>query len=85
MPAKKKIPDKVVKPLDNRMLKVAEKIKELRQSAGFTSSETFSYQYELSRVHYWRLEKGMNLTLESLLKILDIHGITLEEFFKGMK
>lgn len=70
--------------LDLRTLKISEKIKKLRIDAGFTSSETFSYEHSLSRVHYWRVEKGSNITMETLIKILDIHKISLEEFFKGL-
>lgn len=70
--------------LDERILKVSQKIKELRINAGFTSSETFSYEHSLSRVHYWRIEKGSNITMETLIKIIDIHKISLSEFFKDL-
>lgn len=70
--------------LDARILKISQKIKQLRIEAGFTSSETFSYEHSLSRVHYWRIEKGSNMTMETLVKILDIHKVSLEEFFKGL-
>lgn len=72
---------KSTKTLDPRILKIANRLKELRQKKGYTSSETFANQFDLSRVHYWRLEKGTNLTIDSLLKIIDIHNITLKEFF----
>jgi transcriptional regulator with XRE-family HTH domain len=70
------------KQLDKRIINVAKKIKLLRVNSGYSSAESFSYDHGLSRVHYWRIEKGSNLTLESLLRILDIHQITLEDFFK---
>lgn len=73
---------KTKKVLDPRIIKIAGRLKELRQRQGYTSSETFANQFDLSRVHYWRLEKGTNLTVESLLKILDIHKISLKEFFE---
>lgn len=81
MPIKKKDAIKKDPKLDPRILKIAIKLKDLRQKGGYTSSETFAYQHDLSRVHYWRIEKGSNLTLESLLRILDIHKITLTDFF----
>lgn len=63
---------------------IAEKIKSLRIKKGFTSHETFANEYEFNRVQYWRIEKGQNMTLKTLLKILAIHDLSLEEFFKGL-
>ena len=70
---------------DERMVKVANKIKKLRLDAGYTNYENFAWDNEIGRVQYWRLEKGTNFTMKSLLKILDIHKLTPEEFFKGIK
>lgn len=66
---------------DKRILEVAKKVKELRLKAGYTSAESFSYDNELNRVQYWRVESGANITLKTLLKILDIHKISLGDFF----
>lgn len=68
---------------DKRLVLIGDKIKKLRIEAGYTSSESFANQYDLSRVHYWRIEKGSNITIESLIKILDIHKISLLEFFNS--
>lgn len=72
------------KELDNRIIRIAEKIKKLRINKGYSSAETFSYDYDLPRVQYWRLEKGTNFTITNLLKILDIHEISMKEFFKDI-
>jgi len=69
---------------DERILKIANKIKQLRLQKGFSSHEQFAWQYNINRVQYWRIEKGSNITLSSLLKILDIHNITLNDFFKDL-
>lgn len=69
---------------DKRIIKIANKIKQLRISAKFTSAESFAYEHDLNRVQYWRVESGSNITLKTLLKVLDIHKITLEEFFKKL-
>ena len=66
---------------DKRIKKMAEKIKKLRQDAGYTSHESFAWDNELSRAQYWRLEKGANFTMTSLLRILDAHKISLKDFF----
>lgn len=69
---------------DIRMQKIAERLKQLRKEAGYTNYENFAWDNEIGRVQYWRMEKGANFTVVSLLKILDAHKISLEEFFKGL-
>jgi hypothetical protein len=32
-------------------------------------------------MQYWRMERGANFRIESLLKILEIYNLSLEEFF----
>jgi len=52
-----------------QLVKIGEKLAELRKKKGYTSHETFAYDYELSRVQYWRIEKGKsNLTLRSKIQ-----------------
>ena len=63
------------------LLKIANKIKELRIQKGYSSHETFAWDNNLNRVQYWRIEKGSNITLKTLLAILDIHKISLSSFF----
>ncbi|UOX32375.1 helix-turn-helix domain-containing protein [Flavobacterium sediminilitoris] len=62
--------------------KVAKRFKQLRKEAGYESQETFAFDKELNRVQYWRIEKGSNITLTTFFKLLDVHNITPEEFFK---
>lgn len=57
----------------------------LRKEKGYTSHETFAYDHDLSRVQYWRIEKGRtNLTLKGLMRILKIHNLNLKEFFENL-
>jgi transcriptional regulator with XRE-family HTH domain len=67
-----------------RLMRIANKIKELRIQKGYSSHETFAWDNNLNRVQYWRVEKGSNLTLKTLFMILDIHHISLSDFFKDM-
>ena len=60
---------------------IASKLKKIRIEKGYTSYENFAYQNDLPRVQYWRMEKGTNFTIKNLLKILEIHQMSLEEFF----
>jgi transcriptional regulator with XRE-family HTH domain len=70
---------------DLRILKIANKIKELRLQKGYSSHENFAWDNNLSRVQYWRIEKGSNITMKTLLSILDIHKVSLSDFFKDME
>lgn len=67
--------------IDPRIERIGLRIKQLRIDKGYSSAEIFAYEHGLNRVSYWRMEKGCNITLTSLLRILDIHQITLQEFF----
>ena len=71
--------------LDKEILLVAEKIKALRVKAGYTSYETFAFTNDINRVQYYRIEKGQNISLKTLIKVLKIHNLTLQEFFKDLE
>lgn len=65
---------------------IGKKIHELRIQKGYKSHETFALDYDLPRVQYWRLEKGkVNFTIKTLLRVLSIHKLTIEEFFSGLE
>jgi len=69
---------------EERLLKIAEKIKKLRIDAGYTSYENFAVKHGLDRKQYWRMEKGQNFMLSTLLRIIDIHKVSLAEFFEDL-
>ncbi|MDR2086791.1 MAG: hypothetical protein LBP72_06410 [Dysgonamonadaceae bacterium] len=69
---------------DQRLAKIANKIKELRIQKGYSSHESFAWDNNLNRVQYWRIEKGSNITLKTLFTILDIHHISLSTFFSDI-
>jgi len=75
----------IVNKEDVRILKIAQKIKELRIQKGYSSHENFAWDNNLSRVQYWRIEKGSNITMKTLLSILDIHKISLSDFFRDIE
>lgn len=66
-----------------KLEEIAGKLKQLRKDKGYSSYETFAYDNSLNRVQYWRIENGQNITLKTLLKILSIHNISIEDFFKS--
>jgi transcriptional regulator with XRE-family HTH domain len=69
---------------EKKVLKeIGEKLKMLRIKKGYTSYESFAIDNDLSRMQYWRIEKGItNITIRSLLRILEIHKVSLDDFFK---
>lgn len=70
--------------LDERIIAAGKRLRELRIEAGYTSYENFAFENELPRVQYGRMEKGTNFTIKSLLKVLDVHGLTLNDFFSSL-
>ena len=70
---------------DKRLIAIGKLIKQLRIEMGYSSAEIFAYEKNINRISYWRMEKGSNITLNSLLKILDIHQISLSEFFNRVE
>lgn len=62
--------------------KIGTKFKEMRIDQGFSSYEDYAWTHGFSRMQIWKAEKGSNLTMKSLLKILKTHNISLAEFFK---
>lgn len=70
---------------EKRIKQIGERIKDLRIRSGYTSYETFATDHDLPRKNYWRLETGYNFNITTLLRILEIHKMTLDEFFKDLK
>lgn len=64
--------------------KIGNRIKQLRLKAGYTSAEKFAYDHGIDRTQYARYERGEDMRITSLLKLVAAHGTTLKEFFNGM-
>jgi hypothetical protein len=69
---------------DPRLKQIAHKLKQLRVAKGYSSYEAFAFDHDLPRVGYGRHEQGSNLTLKSLLRLLDIHQVSLATFFADL-
>ena len=49
---------------------IGDRLKKLREDKGFTSYEHFAIEHDISRMHYWKIEKGKaNITIRTLLNI----------------
>lgn len=66
--------------------KIGSKIREIRESKGIKNYEKFAIQNNFSRSHYWNIEQGeVNLTIKTLVRILNSLEIEVEEFFLHLK
>lgn len=64
------------------LVKIGKKLKELRIKKGFKSYEEFAWTHDIPRSHYWKIENGKsNITMRTLVRILNIHGVSLKKFF----
>jgi transcriptional regulator with XRE-family HTH domain len=71
--------------LKNLQERIGSKLVQLRKQKGYTSHEDFAFDHDIPRGQYWRIEKGKtNLTLKSLVKLLTIHKLTVDEFFHNL-
>jgi transcriptional regulator with XRE-family HTH domain len=67
------------------LITIGNRLTDLRKQKGYGSHEAFAFDYDLPRVQYWRLEKGKsNFTLRTLTKVLEIHNVSLDEFFSSL-
>lgn len=63
---------------------ISERLKEIRKQKGFTNYEHIAFELGMSRSAYWRLENGANFNLKTLIKVLRLLDVSLEEFFQGI-
>jgi transcriptional regulator with XRE-family HTH domain len=62
------------------------RIKELRKKKGYTSYETFANEHDIHRVQWGRYELGQDLYFSTLVKVIKVLNVTIEEFFsEGFK
>ena len=61
--------------------KLGSRLRELRKARGYTNYEQFAFDHGLPRAQYGRYEKGQDLRLSSLVKVLTAMEVSLTEFF----
>lgn len=68
---------------EDELKKIGIKLSKLRKELGYSNSDIFSYENNINRSQYGKYEAGSeDMRISSLIKVLNIFGITLEEFFK---
>lgn len=68
----------------DELVKIGQKLKELRIEKGYTNYENFAYEHDIPRAQYGRYEKGQDMRVSSLLKVLMALEISPAEFFEGV-
>ena len=70
--------------IDLLLKEIGAKVRTLRKSA-FKNYEDFAKTYQFNKVTISRLENGENFTMTSLVQVLRVLDISLEDFFNGIK
>ena len=65
----------------NQLINLGKRLRHFRKAQGFTNQEHFAFRHDIPRAQYSRYERGENITFISLLRILRVLNIPLDEFF----
>lgn len=68
--------------LDRFNKQIGERIKNLRMQKGYENYEKFAYQHDLPRAQFGRYERGQDMQVSSLYKVVRAFDMTMEEFFR---
>lgn len=60
---------------------IAYRIKALRLYKGYTNNEQFAFTHNIARSQYGRYERGSDMMLSSLFRVLYAHQISILDFF----
>ncbi len=69
---------------DDRLAQIGNYIRTLRKTNTNLSAEDFANEKGFDRVQYSRVENGANITMRTLLKVVDAYNMTLKEFFNAL-
>lgn len=69
---------------DSRLAEIGNQVRALRKANTNLSAEDFANEKGFDRVQYSRIENGANITMKTLLKVVDAHNMTLKEFFSNL-
>jgi transcriptional regulator with XRE-family HTH domain len=70
---------------DVALKKIGARLREVRRAKGYSNYEYFAYEFEMNKITIKNMEQGKNFEIATLLKMLEILGVSPEEFFKGIK
>lgn len=61
--------------------KIGARIKTLRKAKGYKSQEKFANAFEIDRAQLGRFERGADMRISSLVKVVRALDMSFEEFF----
>jgi transcriptional regulator with XRE-family HTH domain len=61
--------------------RIGERLKALRLEKGFSSYEKFAFENDIDRAQYGRYERGGDMRISTLVKILLALDVSIEDFF----
>jgi transcriptional regulator with XRE-family HTH domain len=61
--------------------RIGARLKELRLEKGHSSYEVFAFENEIDRSQYGKYERGADMRISSLVKVLRALDISIEDFF----
>lgn len=68
-----------------QMMQISSALKRLRIEKGYSNYDHLAYDIGMSRSQYGAYENGQNVTLLTLMKILNHFEMTLVDFFEYVK
>jgi len=71
--------------IDLKLISIGNHIRNLRKNSTNLSAEDFANENGFDRAQYSRIENGANITMKTLLKVLDVYKISPNDFFSGIK
>ncbi len=78
-----KTPDDIREDAEMLLKKMGAKMSRLRKERGYTNHESFAYESGINRSQYGKYEAGsVDLRFSTLVKTINLLGLTLEDFFK---
>jgi len=66
---------------DRQLAAFGKRLKQIRKDRGYTNYEQFAFEHNIGRAQYGRYEKGSDLRLSSLLRLLKALELDPVEFF----
>ena len=70
--------------LKSLLTALGKKLQEVRKERGYKNYEKFAFENDIPRTQYGRYERGADLKVSSLLKVLNALDIPASEFFEGL-
>jgi hypothetical protein len=67
--------------MEKQIRNIGLQLRALRKAAGYSNYASFAWTNDLPKTQYGRMENGANCTFKSLQKVLDIHGLSFQQFF----